>query len=76
MSMNLYFEVVGGGHVEFPFPTPTSLTYAVYREPSKEKRLKLIRDYLDGYGDEEYAMELFDHTKYLMDNPNLILTYM
>ena len=48
MSMNLIFRVKGcKGYVDFPFQTPTKLTYSVLNCKSKEKQLKLIKDYID-----------------------------
>jgi hypothetical protein len=77
--MNLCFEVKGGaGIVDFPFQTPTSLTHAVYNESSNEKRLMLIRAYLDERqsDDKEWVEEVFAEVKALMESPNLELTYM
>jgi len=47
MSINLVFDVKGGGIIDFPFQTTTELTYAVLKETNKEKQLKLIRKELE-----------------------------
>ena len=72
MSMNLHFKVKGGaGFVDFPFQTPTTLSYAVLAESDREKRLKLIREYL---GKHAYTVKLIREIRELMENPNLELT--
>jgi len=51
MSMNLVFvKKVDGEAVykDFPFQTPTNLTFDVLDAGSKEKRLDLIQNYIDG----------------------------
>jgi len=51
MSMNLYFKVlrVAGneGYMEFPFQTPTELSYKVMKASTLEARMKLVKDYID-----------------------------
>jgi hypothetical protein len=45
--MNLVFRTVQGDHkVAFPLQTPTDLTYAVLAEPSIEKQLSLIEQWI------------------------------
>lgn len=46
--MNLKFE--GGNGQDFPFQTPTTLTYAVLAAPTKAERLKLIDDAMSSWG--------------------------
>lgn len=47
MSMNLIFDVKGGpGYVDFPFQTPTNLTYAVLDAKSNEERIEIIEKQL------------------------------
>jgi hypothetical protein len=46
MSMNLVFtDVTQKLSIDFPFQTPTDLTYAVLDEKDQEKQLDLIRAY-------------------------------
>ena len=43
MSMNLIFDVKDGhGCVDFPFQTPTDLTYKVLEAKSNEERIEII----------------------------------
>ena len=47
MSMNLYFNVVGvDAWVDFPFQTPTILTYKVMDAKTLEERIEILRDYV------------------------------
>ncbi len=76
MSMNLCFDVKGApAIVDFPFQTPTDLTYAVLEEEDPEKRLILIETQLIewGFNEEELAYKMAE-VKALMDSPNLKLT--
>jgi hypothetical protein len=74
MSMNLCFDVVGGGHVEFPYQTSTKLTYAVLEAKTTDERLQLIlndltsRDY-DGYD----LAQIMSNASIMLNNPNLTL---
>lgn len=50
MSMNLAFETVSGKHfVDFPFQTPTSLSFAVKAAGTTKERLDLIRAQLKAW---------------------------
>jgi hypothetical protein len=45
--MNLsFFTIDGVGRVEFPFQTPTYLTYSVLKAGTDDERLLLIEQYL------------------------------
>jgi len=76
MSMNLVFEVKGGGSVDFPIQTPTELTYAVLKEKDINKQLAMIRKEIEGYGwEKKDTNERMNEIKALMNNPNLELTF-
>jgi hypothetical protein len=74
MSMNLCFDVVGGGFVEFPYQTSTDLTYAVLDAKTVSEQLLLINADLTkrGYEDDEKAKTLITIEK-LLKNTNLEL---
>lgn len=75
MSMNLAFETVRGKHfVDFPFQTPTDLSYAVLKASSVEDRLKLIEARLRGWkwSDGECA-EMLDRIQVLLKDNTLRL---
>lgn len=74
--MNLAFFVNGGaGVVEFPFQTPTSLTYAVLKKETNEERLVLIKQYLEGEPP-EYVEDILEQIQQLMSSPHLTLGMM
>ena len=75
MSMNLIFNVKGGaGCVDFPFQTPTSLTYQVLAAESKQKQLQVIYDYIDKWEDIGFGKAIKKEVADLFDNPNLELS--
>jgi len=68
MSMNLAFLTNNKNHIEFPFQTPTSLSYAVMKEKTRENRLKLILEYIDNTYDKTYTQNIKEEcTKMLLD---------
>ena len=74
MSMNLIFAVRGGGSVDFPFQTPTKLTYAVLAAPGKATRLQLLDDEMKKWGwSRTIRCEKMRAIKALMENPVLTL---
>jgi hypothetical protein len=74
MSMNLMFAVRGGGAVDFPFQTPTKLTYAVLAAPGKATRLQLLDDAMKEWGwSNTVRVEKMRAIKALMQNPALTL---
>ena len=74
MSMNLIFMVQGGGSVNFPFQTPTKLTFAVLAAPGKATRLKLLDDAMQEWGwSKTVRSEKLRAIKALMQNPVLTL---
>jgi hypothetical protein len=77
MSMNLCFDVVGGGHVEFPYQTRTELTYEVLKAKTADERLELIAEDLERIGDESFydMSETLEEVSMLLKNPNLILSF-
>jgi hypothetical protein len=75
--MNLMFETkVGHAKVEFPFQTPTYLTYDVLNESDLEKRIALIHAYIDYWykDDVEYGNRLKEKCDALMRNDTLELS--
>lgn len=75
MSMNLCFDVKGGGMVDFPFQTPTELTYDVLREPNNDKRLALLRAAMEKWSwDKKQIEETLGTIEALMKSPNLELS--
>lgn len=74
MSMNLVFVVKGGGTVDFPFQTPTNLTYSVLGEKSKAKRLRMLDDAMKEWGwSKSFRAENIRKIEALMNNPVLKL---
>jgi hypothetical protein len=77
MSMNLIFEVKGSSaYVDFPFQTPTDLTYAVIREKDIEKRIELIRNFLNTLRNKDANAYLMVECDTLMRDDKLELTYL
>ncbi len=82
MSMNLCFEVKKcdkchrGPMVDFPFQTPTELTWAVLRAEGNDARLKLIQDQLEKW---KWSIEDINRTMEeittLINDPTLELSY-
>ena len=78
MSMNLCFDVKGGsGIVDFPFQTPTNLTFKVLKASTKEDRLLILKEQMLVW---EWSKEDVENTlteiEALFNNPNLELSYM
>lgn len=75
MSMNLAFETVRGGHfVDFPFQTPTGLSYDVLNAKSVEERLKLIEVQMrDWKWDAELRKNLLRRIEVLLKDDTLRL---
>jgi len=74
MSMNLAFRVKGGGIVDFPFQTNTTLTRAILAEKDCLKRIKMFDENLRRNGcDLGTRLSVMERIVTLMDNPNLEL---
>ena len=75
MSMNLCFRSKGGYHVDFPFQTPTSLTYDVLGEKNLDKRIALVHKYIQSIadGDDEWAIRKKCECESMMRDTHLIL---
>ncbi len=56
MSMNLAFEIEGQ-RVDFPFQTPTNLSYAVMKAKGLQQRLDLIEAELKGWEWDKQAID-------------------
>ena len=74
MSSNLYFEVKGGGNVDFPFQTPTVLTHAVLAEKNPIRRYDLLEQYLHSTWGKKDSENTLNTIRTLMGNSNLILS--
>lgn len=78
MSMNLYFETKDGvAMVDFPFQTPTDLTYAVIEEKDNTRRLELIKDAMISWEwDYDDIHEMLIRISEMLNSDHLQLTYM
>lgn len=77
MSMNLIFQTKNGEHFEeFPFQTPTNMTYAVLAEKTKEKQLDIIKSYTFSLfnDDTEFAEMVLEEIQVLMNDDKLELS--
>jgi len=72
MSLNLVFDVEGGGTVAFPFQTPTSLTFDVLNAETKEEQLELVEKEIRQWGQgEQWVTNKMNEVRVLLENPNL-----
>lgn len=72
--MNLIFQVRGGGSVDFPFQTPSKLTYAVLAAPGNATRMQLLDDAMHGWGwSKTVRIKKLRDIKALMKNQELTL---
>ena len=79
MSMNLNFCTKSNppAFIDFPFQTPTVLTYAVMAEKDNTKRLKLIREHMITSGwEQENINRVMAEIEIMVNNPKLELFYM
>jgi hypothetical protein len=73
--MNLAFTTRDGHFVEFPFQTPTDLSYAVINLRTTEAKLELIENQIRKWGwDEEEISEMMSEVRIMMTDPTLELT--
>jgi hypothetical protein len=71
------FKVKGStAYVEFPYQTPTTLTYAVIGEKDVEKRIQLIKDDLNKCINKDANKWIIKQCETLMRDDKLELTYM
>lgn len=73
MSMNLAFDVKGGGTVKFPYQTSTSLSHRVVNAATIDDQIKLIADDLANIDDEQWRESILREVEMLLRNPNLEL---
>lgn len=75
MSHNLYFrQVRPNGQVEFPFQTPTELSYRVIKESNNSCRLAIIKQYLEQCNwPVDKMRDVIYHIDALMHDENLTL---
>jgi hypothetical protein len=74
MSMNLAFRTRKYHYVEFPFQTPTDLSYKVLNTKTTKARLEHIENYLkETFLDQETIQNLLEQTKSMFEDPDLIL---
>lgn len=77
MSMNLIFTIKDCpiSSVEFPFQTPTDLTYDVLNAKSMEEKLELIKNCLIQWDTEEQMInEILEEVESLLLNDKLELS--
>jgi hypothetical protein len=76
MSMNLVFETKSHHIIDFPFQTPTNLTYSVLALKTNEERLKLLQEHIEKCGwDSDIKVQVMEEIKSLMASPELKLSY-
>lgn len=74
MSMNLVFTANCGHSVDFPFQTPTALTFAVLEAKTKEERIEIIKNQMIKWSwDEEDIDRLLKEITEKLDDPTLEL---
>lgn len=73
MSMNLSFKVKGGGYVDFPYQTRTTVSYAVLAATTVEEKLQILREDLSQSDNEEWQQDTLRAIEALLTNPNLKL---
>lgn len=75
MSMNLYFySKTHNLDIDFPIQTPTKLSYEVLREKNKDRRMDILRAYIDEmYTEDEYQQYILSKISDLLDDENLEL---
>ena len=76
MSMNLIYDHVGenGEYVcceEFPFQTPTELTYRVVGTKDKSKQIAIIKEALIAWGCDDVESQINEITE-MLNNPKNI----
>jgi hypothetical protein len=75
--MNLYFKVKGApsfARVDFPWQTPTKITYAVIEAPTTKEKLKILRDSIS-YWDSDIIEEKLEKVEKLLTSDVLELTF-
>jgi len=74
MSMNLCFKFKKH-HIDFPFQTPTVLSYDVMKETTREKRFEVVKKYIHEIYTEDstYANHIINECKDMMLDPDLTL---
>lgn len=78
MSFNLIFitKAESAEIIDFPFQTPTQLTFAVINEKDPTARKKLILEHMTKCGwEKEIIDSMMEKVENLMSNPSLHLTY-
>lgn len=77
MSINLYFVARSGRKrvVDFPFQTPTTLSYAMMTTKTTEARLALVDDEMKKWGWTTSEREsCLKRVRVLLEDPDLQLT--
>ena len=77
--MNLYFRVKDAptfAIVDFPWQTPTKVTYAVISAFTVEEKLKILRDSLSDWGwEDDIIEEKLKEVEQLLASDNLELAF-
>jgi len=74
--MNLYFKVKGApsfAEVDFPWQTPTEVTYAVINAPTNKEKLKILEDSIIDWGWADIAEEKLKMVEELLNSDSLEL---
>lgn len=79
MSMNLCFNVVGSKEwIDFPFQTPTTLTFKVMEATTIQEQMAIVKSYIydqQGLGsDQEYRDRIWRRCWGLMNSAHLQLS--
>lgn len=78
MSMNLCFDVILGSwatiHKDFPFQTPTDMTFKVLVGKTKEEQCQILREEMAKYNWDNWE-ELYEECRKEIMNPSHELGY-
>ena len=72
MSINLFIEHHGGGYSDFPFQTPTELTYRILALKTQEEQYTELEKYMKERDFPEYV---YQEVKDAVFSKNSKLTY-
>jgi len=77
MSMNLFFSSISnnGIYIDFPFQTPTELTFKVIKAKTTVEQLAILKEYIDGFKCWNFAEKrrIWKRIKELMDSEIFVL---
>jgi len=75
MSMNLFFySKIHNLNIDFPFQTPTNLSYQVIKLSTKKERIKILEDWINTNFTDDYQQQYYkQQINKLMNDENLEL---